>query len=138
MPFFLRTQPVCSSKKGLDSFPTFVGIAERPSKGPSHFHIPVLQVFQDQVLNGKGLPIDLVRMALVARHWPSQNQDLLEKEDVEFLWKRKERFGSTKHSRQNFCTFKTERKDFYMHAFVHPFIIRIRIMLLIPGTTITA
>lgn len=64
---------------------TFIRIAKGPSEGSSHFHITILQVFEEQLLHGDGLPVHLVGLTLVASDWPGQNQDVLEEEDVEFL-----------------------------------------------------
>lgn len=64
---------------------TFIRIAKSSSEGSSHFHIAVLQVFEEQLLDGDGLAVHLVGLALVASHRPGQNQDVLEEEDVEFL-----------------------------------------------------
>lgn len=64
---------------------SFIWIAERSSEGASHFHISILQVFQEQFLHRDGLPVHLVGLTLVASDRPGQNQDVLEEEDVEFL-----------------------------------------------------
>lgn len=64
---------------------TFIGIAKGASEGPSHFHITILQVFEEQLLHGDGLPVHLVGLTLVTSDRPGQNQDVLEEEDVEFL-----------------------------------------------------
>lgn len=64
---------------------TFIRIAKSSSEGSAHFHIAVLEVFEEQLLDRDRLPVHLVGLTLVASDWPGQNQDVLEKEDVEFL-----------------------------------------------------
>ena len=77
---------------------TFLRVAERPSEGSSHPRVSVLQVLQDHILHRDRLAVHLVTVAIVARHGPAQNQDLVEKEDVQLL-------HTQKHTHISLLTF---------------------------------
>lgn len=60
-------------------------VAECPSQGATKPHFSILQVFQQEVLHGDRLPVQLVAELLVMGDSPSDHQHFLEQENMQFL-----------------------------------------------------
>lgn len=57
-------------------------VAECPTQGAAQPHFSILQVFQQEVLHGDRLPVQLVAELLVVGDSSSDHQDFLEQEDM--------------------------------------------------------
>lgn len=66
---------------------TSLVVAEGPAQGAAQAHLPVLQVLQQQLAHGDGLPVQLVAQLLVVGHGPSDHQHLLKQEHVQLLFR---------------------------------------------------
>lgn len=60
-------------------------VGEGPTQGAAQPHFPVLQIFQQQVLHGNWLPVQLVAQLLVVGDSSSNHKHFLEQENMEFL-----------------------------------------------------
>lgn len=57
-------------------------VAERPTQGAAQPHFPILQVFQQEVLHGDRLPVQLVAELLIVGNGAGDNKHFLEEENM--------------------------------------------------------
>lgn len=60
-------------------------VAECPSQGATQPHFSVLEVFQQEVLHGDWLTVQLVAKLLIVGDGSSDHKHFLEKENMQFL-----------------------------------------------------
>ena len=57
-------------------------VAERPTEGAAQPHFPILQVFQQEVVHGDRLLVQLVAELLIVGNGAGDNKHFLEEEDM--------------------------------------------------------
>jgi hypothetical protein len=83
---FLFAQPLTYKSHPLQApVHTSLIVAEGPSQGAPQPHFPILQIFQQEVLHGDRLPVQLVAELLIVGDSSSDHQHFLKQENMQFL-----------------------------------------------------